>query len=125
MLVALLQEGQVDLHFPLTARYLLDRKLIWFFPLCSMIESDAFNFEAVEAFRAKAIPVNKAYSVALAALFLAGNRNNNGKSLTIIGDTYTEVEGPLLKLQPQWYGEYNTEMARNAASVRLDKISKE
>ncbi|KAH8821897.1 hypothetical protein F5884DRAFT_105261 [Xylogone sp. PMI_703] len=87
-------------------------------------ESNMFPIEAAEAFRAKGIPVNKAYSVALAAVFLATKPENNGKSLTIIGDEYTEVEGPLGELQPQWYGAYNTEMARNAASVRLDKLSK-
>ena len=90
-----------------------------------LAESNMFPTEAAEAFRAKGIPVNKAYSVALAALFLASNPENNGKSLTIIGDKYTEIEGPLSQLQPQWYGEYNTEMARNAASVRLDKLSKQ
>ena len=90
-----------------------------------LAESNMFPIEAAEAFRAKGIPVNKAYSVALAALFLACNPANNGKSLTIIGDIYTEIEGPLSQLQPQWYGEYNTEMARKAASVHLDKLSKE
>jgi len=88
-------------------------------------ESNMFPIEAADAFRAKGIPVNKAYSVALAAVFLATNPGYNGKALTIIGDRYTEVEGPILELQPQWYGEYNTEMARNAASVPLDKLSKQ
>jgi hypothetical protein len=83
-----------------------------------------FPSEAAEAFRAKGIPVNKPYSVALAAALLASRKEWNGKSLTIIGDRYTEVEGPILDLQPQWYGEYNTDMARRAASVPLDKLSK-
>lgn len=87
-------------------------------------ESNMFPIEAAEAFRAKGIPVNKAYSVALAAVFLATNPEYNGKALTIIGDMYTEVEGPILKLQPQWYGEYNTEMARIAASVPLGTLTK-
>lgn len=84
-----------------------------------------FPIAAAEAFRAKGIPVNKAYSVALAALFLATRSENNGKSLTIIGDKYTEVEASIMELQPQWYGEYNTEMARAATSVPLGKLSKQ
>ncbi|RFU26871.1 hypothetical protein B7463_g9468, partial [Scytalidium lignicola] len=68
-------------------------------------ESNMFPNEAAEAFRAKGIPVNKAYSVALAAVFLASKLENNGKSLTVIGDKYTEVEGPITDLQPQISGE--------------------
>ena len=80
--------------------------------------------EVAEAFRAKGIPINKAYSVALAAVFLATNSGYNRKVLTIIGARYTEVEGPILELKPQWYGEYNTEMARNSASAQLGNFSK-
>lgn len=85
-------------------------------------ESNLFNAKAAEMFRAQGIPVNKAYSVALAAVYLANNKDMNGKALTIIGDRYTEVEDAIGKTQELWYGEYNTDMARRAAGVRLDKI---
>ena len=81
-----------------------------------------FTPVATEMFAAKGIPVNRASSVALAAAFLATTPACNGKALTIMGNKYTEVEGPILETQPQWYGEYNTDMVRRATPVRLDQV---
>ncbi|KAM0431516.1 hypothetical protein ACHAPT_005494 [Fusarium lateritium] len=86
--------------------------------------SSLFTPQAAEAFRAQDVPVNDPETVALAAAYLASNRETNGKGLTIIGNKFTEVEDSILQTQPLWYGEFNTEMARKAASVRLDKLAK-
>jgi hypothetical protein len=45
-----------------------------------------FPVEGAEASRAKGLPVNKTYSVALAAVFLASRPGCNGKALTITLD---------------------------------------
>lgn len=86
-------------------------------------ETALFPPRAADAFRAKGIPVNKASSVATAAIYLATNATTNGHTLTILGDRFTEVEEAITRTQRQWYGEYNTDMTRRAASVRLDKLS--
>lgn len=79
-----------------------------------------FTSDAASAFRSLGIPVNKASSVALAAVYLASNPATNGKALTVIGDKFTEVEDSILATQHLWYGQYNTDMARRASSVSLD-----
>ena len=33
----------------------------------------------------------------------------NGRAILTLGDTWTELEGPLAKLRPFWFGEYQTE----------------
>jgi len=86
-------------------------------------ETSMFPAAAASAFRARGIPVNAASTVARGAVFLSTTPAWNGKALTIIGDKYTEVEGPLAALQPQWYGEWNTDMAVRATTVRLDQLS--
>jgi len=52
----------------------------------SLAESNMFPVEGAEASRAKGLPVNKTYSVALAAVFLASRPGCNGKALTITLD---------------------------------------
>ncbi|KAF4463142.1 hypothetical protein FALBO_10044 [Fusarium albosuccineum] len=86
--------------------------------------SSLFTPEAAEAFRAQGAPVNDAETVAVGAVYLASNNKMNGKALTIIGNKFTEVEDSVLRTQPLWYGEYNTDMSRRVASVRLDKLAK-
>ncbi|KAL1894051.1 hypothetical protein Sste5346_006193 [Sporothrix stenoceras] len=86
-------------------------------------ETALFPSRAADAFRAQGIPVNTASSVATAAIYLATNATTNGHALTILGDRFTEVEEAITRTQEQWYGQYNTDMARRAASVRLDMLS--
>ncbi len=86
-------------------------------------ETALFPARAADAFRAQGIPVNKAATVARAAIYLATNQHTNGQALTVLGDRCTEVEAAITASQAQWYGEYNTDMARRAASVRLDTLS--
>ena len=83
-----------------------------------------FTPQAAEAFRAQGVPINEPESVALGAVYLASNKDTNGKGLTIIGDRFTEVEDSILETQPLWYGKYNTDVARKAGGVRLDKLVK-
>jgi len=82
-----------------------------------------FTSVAADAFRALGIGLNSAMSVATAAVYLANNKETNGKGITIIGERYTEVEDAISAHQKLWYGEYNTEMARRAAGVRLDQLA--
>ena len=77
--------------------------------------------KARQAFRSFGIPLQSPDYVALAALFLASNKEWNGKSLTLIGSRATEVEGSLTETQPRWYGEYNLEMAAKAANVNYNR----
>jgi short-subunit dehydrogenase len=85
--------------------------------------SSLLTLQAAEAFEARGVPINNASTVALAAVYLANNKEPNGKSLTIIGDRFTEVEDSIARTQPLWYGEYNTDMSRRVATVRLDKLA--
>lgn len=36
----------------------------------------------------------------------------NGRVILTLGDTYTELEEPIAKLRPQWFGEQNTLLTR-------------
>jgi short-subunit dehydrogenase len=87
-------------------------------------ESALFTPAAADAFRALGIPVNRASTVALAAVYLANNKDTNGQAITIIGERFTEVEGAVRSSQKIWYGEYNTDMAERATSIRLDQLAK-
>lgn len=86
--------------------------------------SRLFTDQAAMAFRAQGAPVNDASSVALAAVYLASNKETNGQALTIIGDKFIEVEGSILRTQPLWFGEYNTDMSRRVAGVKFDNRSR-
>lgn len=37
----------------------------------------------------------------------------NGRGILTLGDTFVEVEGPLTKLRPQWFGEQNEQWTRS------------
>ncbi|MCJ1258245.1 hypothetical protein MMC24_006076 [Lignoscripta atroalba] len=41
----------------------------------------------------------------------------NGRTILTIGDSYTELEGPIAKLRPQWFGEKNTTLTRMQQKV--------
>ena len=86
-------------------------------------ETALFPARAVDAFRAQGIPVNTASAVASAAIYLATNPATNGHAMTVMGGRYTEVEDAITRTQEQWYGAYNTDMARRAAAVRMDKLN--
>lgn len=36
----------------------------------------------------------------------------NGRTILTLGDTYTELEEPIAKLRPVWFGEQNTILTR-------------
>lgn len=36
----------------------------------------------------------------------------NGRVILTLGDTYTEIEEPIARLRPQWFGEENTILTR-------------
>lgn len=36
----------------------------------------------------------------------------NGRTILTLGDQYTELEGPVAAMRPQWFGTQNTELTR-------------
>lgn len=36
----------------------------------------------------------------------------HGRTIVTMGETYTEVEGPIAELRPQWFGEENARLTR-------------
>lgn len=81
-----------------------------------------FNEQAVAAAKKLGVSVQGPDYVALAGVFLASNRDWNGKTLTLIGSTATEVEGALKETQPLWYGKANTDMVTTATNINYKQI---
>jgi NAD(P)-dependent dehydrogenase (short-subunit alcohol dehydrogenase family) len=85
---------------------------------------------------AAGLPVSSAHFVGLAIVYSAtaeqrrsvepyGKDSNkdtpgrwNGRTILTLGDAYTELEEPIARLRPQWFGEENTRltMAQQAAT---------
>lgn len=79
---------------------------------------------------AAGLPVSSAYVVGLAVVYSAVAQQKqkvesygkdsdepvtgkwNGRTILTLGDSYTELEEPLAKLRPQWFGEDNTRLTR-------------
>ncbi len=54
------------------------------------------------------MPINRASSVAKAMVYMAVNEEIAGQTIYIADNEFTELEGPIRKLRPQWLGEKNT-----------------
>ena len=79
---------------------------------------------------AAGLPVSSAHMVGLAVVYSAVTQQKqkvesygkdsdepvagkwNGRTILTLGDSYTELEEPLAKLRPQWFGEDNTRLTR-------------
>ena len=79
-----------------------------------------FDADAIEQTKKMGLTINTPEFIALGQVFLAGQEDWNGKCLTLIGGKATEVEEPLESTRMQWYGEYNTNMARMAQTINYD-----
>jgi NAD(P)-dependent dehydrogenase (short-subunit alcohol dehydrogenase family) len=60
------------------------------------------------------VPIQKAESVATAIAYSVTAESWTGKTIFCCDDTFTEVEGPILELLPQWLGEENARLWNNA-----------
>lgn len=56
--------------------------------------------------KALCLPINKASSVAKAIAYLALTERVTGRTVYVADDAFTETEGPLHRLRPQWLGEH-------------------
>lgn len=79
-----------------------------------------FDEKSAAQARAMGLTVNTAEYIALGQVFLANKREWNGKCLTLIGGKASEVEAPLEETRLQWYGKYNTDLAKMAQSIVYD-----
>jgi hypothetical protein len=79
---------------------------------------------------AAGLPVSEAHFVAMAIVYSAVQRQDdriedygkdvqgtgsgrwNGRAILTLGDTYTELEGPIASLKPEWFGAKNAELTR-------------
>ena len=79
---------------------------------------------------AAGLPVSSAHFVGLAIVYSAtaeqkrsvepyGKDSNedtpgrwNGRTILTLGDAYTELEEPIARLRPQWFGDENTRLTR-------------
>ena len=79
-------------------------------------------FDEKSAAQAKemGLTINTAEYIALGQVFLANKRDWNGKCLTLIGGKATEVEESLEETRSQWYGKYNTDLAKMAQGINYD-----
>ena len=57
------------------------------------------------ALEALQIPINKVSTVAKAIVNLAADPHARGQNIYVAADAYTELEGPIRALRPQWLGE--------------------
>lgn len=64
--------------------------------------------ELLRQLRKTRTPLNTADAVAKAIFFLATNKECSGKAIYVANNEYTEIEGPLRTLRPQWLGEANS-----------------
>lgn len=63
------------------------------------------------------VPIQKAESVAAAIAFSATAELWTGKTVFVCNDNFTELEGPLLELLPQWLGEDNARLWNQGQKV--------
>jgi hypothetical protein len=79
---------------------------------------------------AAGLPVSEAHFVGMAIVYSAVQRQDdriedygkdargtgsgrwNGRTILTLGETYTELEGPIANLKPKWLGERNAELTR-------------
>ena len=54
------------------------------------------------------VPLNDAASVAKAIVYLGVNESASGQIIYVADDKFTELEGPIRKLRPQWLREENS-----------------
>jgi hypothetical protein len=54
------------------------------------------------------MPINKASSVAKAMVYMAVNEDVKGQTIYVADNEFTELEGPIRALRPQWLGEKNS-----------------
>lgn len=70
---------------------------------------------------AAGVQVQQAEYIALALVIQASNPQTNGQCWALQGNRCTEVEEPLQRLKPQWYGEWHAEQAERVTNVVIQK----
>ncbi|KAK7888187.1 hypothetical protein LTR67_009064 [Exophiala xenobiotica] len=59
------------------------------------------------------VPINKPYSVAKAMVYLAVTDGVSGQIIYVANDKFTEIEGKIHALRPQWLGEHASQYLEN------------